>query len=108
VLDLVETRGLRHITGGGLSENIPRILPEGLSARLERSAWPSLPVFEWLEDCGVGAEEMLRTFNCGIGMVAIIEPNATDAALGLLEACGEQAWVVGEIVKDELHRTEVV
>ena len=108
LLETTETRGLCHITGGGLSENIPRILPKGLSARLERSAWPSQPVFEWLEDCGVGAEEMLRTFNCGIGMVAIIEPHATDAALGLLEACGEQAWVVGEIVKDELHRTQVV
>jgi len=50
----------------------------------------------------------LRTFNCGIGMVAIIESHSTDAALGLLEACGEKAWVVGEIVKDELHRTLVV
>ena len=50
----------------------------------------------------------MRTFNCGIGMVAIIEPHATDAALGMLEACGEKAWIVGEIVKDELHRTQVV
>jgi len=108
LLETAETRGLCHITGGGLSENIPRILPNGLSARLERSAWPSLPVFAWLEDCGVGADEMFRTFNCGIGMIAIIEPRATDAALGLLKACGEQAWVVGEIVKDELHRTQVV
>ena len=108
LLEATETRGLCHITGGGLTENIPRVLPEGLGARLERSAWPSLPVFEWLEKCGVGAEEMFRTFNCGIGMVAIVEPDAIDAALGVLEACGEQAWIIGEIVRDEHHRIQVV
>jgi len=107
LLEATETRGLAHITGGGLTENIPRVLPEGLGARLQRSAWPTPPVFAWLEDAGVAEQEMLRTFNCGIGMVAIVEPGATDTALAVLEACGEQAWVIGEIIKDEDHRVQV-
>ena len=108
LLDATETKGLSHITGGGLTENIPRVLPEGLGVRLERSAWPSLPVFEWLEEFGIEAEEMLRTFNCGIGMIAIVEPDATDAALGVLEACGETAWAIGEVVRDDEHRVQIV
>lgn len=108
LLDTTETKGLSHITGGGLTENIPRILPPGLCARLERSAWPSLPVFDWLQESGVETPEMLRTFNCGIGMVAVVEPASTQAALDLLHACGEKAWLIGEIVEDETHRVEVV
>jgi len=107
LLEATETKGLSHITGGGLTENIPRVLPKGLGARLQRSAWPSPAVFEWLADCGVATPEMLRTFNCGIGMVAVIEPSAADAALAVLEACGEQAWVIGEIIEDEQHRVHV-
>ena len=107
LLEATETKGLSHITGGGLTENIPRVLPKGLGARLQRSAWPSPAVFEWLADCGVATPEMLRTFNCGIGMVAVVEPSATDAALAVLEACGEQAWVIGEIIEDEEHRVHV-
>ena len=108
LLETTATKGLSHITGGGLTENIPRILPAGLGARLHRSAWPWLPVFGWLEQAGIEAPEMLRTFNCGVGMVAVIEPGAADAALDLLRACGEQAWVIGEIVRDEQQRVEVL
>jgi len=100
VLDLctrVDVRGLAHITGGGLTENIPRVLPEGLGVRLDSGSWPSLPVFDWLADCGVPREEMHRTFNCGIGMAVIVPAAATEQALAALRGNGEQAWAIGEV-----------
>ena len=100
LLDKAEVKGLSHITGGGLTENIPRVLPPGLGTRLQRSAWPQLAVFDWLQETGVATDEMLKTFNCGIGMVAVVDPGVTEAALSVLEACGEQAWLIGEIVAD--------
>ena len=101
LLETSQTKGLAHITGGGLTENIPRILPDGLGARLERSAWPSLPVFDWLSKSGVTMQEMLRTFNCGIGMVVIVEPSNTKTTLAALESYGEKAWEIGKIVEDK-------
>jgi len=91
--------GLAHITGGGLTDNIPRVLGEGLAVRLQRSAWPHDPVFDWLERTGnITAREMYRTFNCGIGMVVIVAAAQADAALSLLRASGERAQLIGEVV----------
>jgi phosphoribosylformylglycinamidine cyclo-ligase len=90
--------GLAHITGGGLTDNIPRVLPGDLEVRLERSSWPRDPVFDWLAHSGnIGDAEMHRTFNCGIGMVAIVEAARADAALRVLRAAGETAQLVGEV-----------
>ena len=92
--------GLAHITGGGLTDNIPRVLPEGLEARLERKAWPRDAVFDWLAKAGnIGDAEMHRTFNCGIGMVVVVAAAQADAALALLREAGEAAQLIGTIAK---------
>jgi len=94
-----EVRGLAHITGGGLTDNIPRVLPDGLGARLDAIAWQRAPVWDWIRTSGrINDAEMHRTFNCGIGMVVVLAPSDADAALGLLRAAGEQASVIGEVV----------
>jgi phosphoribosylformylglycinamidine cyclo-ligase len=87
-----------HITGGGLSDNIPRVLPDGLEAHLLRRQWHRDPLFEWLaHGGGIVPAEMYRTFNCGIGMIAIVPAEHADAALALLRASGETAMLIGEI-----------
>jgi phosphoribosylformylglycinamidine cyclo-ligase len=101
LLSEVNVRGLCHITGGGLLENIPRILPEGLGVQLDRQAWPRMAIFEWLASAGVDEREMLRTFNCGLGMIAIVTNDAVDATIASLEASGEHAWLVGTVTADE-------
>ena len=91
-------KGLAHITGGGLVENIPRILPSGLSARLDATSWPLPGMFSWLAAAGpVAAAEMVRTFNCGIGMVAVAAPEDADALAGDLRATGEVVFEIGVI-----------
>jgi phosphoribosylformylglycinamidine cyclo-ligase len=101
VLQLIEkipVKGLAHITGGGLVENVPRILSEGLAARLERASWPQPPLYAWLQRQGkVDDDEMLRVFNCGIGMVAIVAEQHADAAARLLRAAGETVWRIGSV-----------
>jgi phosphoribosylformylglycinamidine cyclo-ligase len=90
--------GLAHITGGGLTDNIPRVLPEGLQVRLDRNAWPHDPVFDWLQSVGnISDAEMYRTFNCGIGMVVIVHAEQADAALAQLRAAGESVQVIGTV-----------
>ncbi len=91
-------KGLAHITGGGLVENIPRILPAGLGARLDFASWQRPAVFDWLANSGgIAPDEMLRTFNCGIGMVVVTEAgDSGDAARALTEA-GETVSVIGRI-----------
>ena len=100
LMKAVPVKGLAHITGGGLLDNVPRILSERLSARIERSAWPLPPLFQWLQERGqVPDEELFRVFNCGIGMVAVV--GAADAARALrkLKAAGETAWRIGTITR---------
>jgi phosphoribosylformylglycinamidine cyclo-ligase len=102
LLRQASTRGavhaLAHITGGGLSDNIPRVLPEGCEVQLRRASWPRDPVFDWLAQSGnVSDTEMYRTFNCGIGMVAIVDPAQAEAALSTLRAAGESAQLIGEV-----------
>ena len=83
-------RALAHVTGGGLAENVPRVLPEGLGARIDLGAWERAPLFRWLAEAGdVAPQEMLRTFNCGIGMAVVAEPGRTvqgAARIGVVEA----------------------
>ncbi|MFO7324805.1 MAG: phosphoribosylformylglycinamidine cyclo-ligase [Pseudomonadota bacterium] len=87
-----------HITGGGLTDNIPRVLPEGLEAHLVRSRWHRDPVFDWLARTGnIAPAEMYRTFNCGIGMVAVVRPGDARRALDILTEAGEKATLIGEI-----------
>ena len=90
--------GIAHITGGGLVENIPRVLPDGLEVVLERRAWAQDPVFEWLQAQGnVSQAEMYRVFNCGIGMTIQVARADADRALSLLREHGQPACIIGEV-----------
>jgi len=90
--------GLAHITGGGLTDNIPRVLPEGLEVVLKRSSWPRNPVFEWLQATAhLPDAEMYRTFNCGIGMIVIVPPEHAAAACTQLAVRGEAPHLIGEV-----------
>lgn len=94
----VEVRGMAHITGGGLVENIPRVLQDHLTAVLKKDAWNMPSLFGWLQKHGhVAEEEMHRVFNCGIGMVVIVSPENADKAISRLNASGETAYLIGEI-----------
>ncbi|MDE2052241.1 MAG: phosphoribosylformylglycinamidine cyclo-ligase, partial [Gammaproteobacteria bacterium] len=94
----LDVHALAHITGGGLTDNIPRVLPDGLEAVLERRRWHRDPVFDWLQQVGhIERAEMYRTFNCGIGMVAVVSKEHAPQALELFAARGESAQIIGEI-----------
>ncbi len=99
VLELIrnlQVNAISHITGGGLQENIPRVLPEGLKAVVDTQSWERPAVFNWLQKQGnVEPEEMHRTFNCGAGMIIAIPAGQANAALALLKAAGEEPWVIG-------------
>ena len=98
LLQAMPVHALAHITGGGLTDNIPRVLPAGLEAVLERARWPVDPVFAWLQrSARLDAAQMHRTFNCGIGMVAIVPPTRAAAAVEFLAARGESAQIIGEV-----------
>jgi phosphoribosylformylglycinamidine cyclo-ligase len=94
----VPVKGIAHITGGGLVENVPRVLPDDCQAILHRDAWTMPPLFGWLQRNGQVADaEMHRVFNCGIGMVIVVAPNDAPKAIAHLEASGETATVIGRI-----------
>ncbi len=98
----VSVRGIAHITGGGLTENIPRILPDGLGAAVDTSSWSRGPVFDWLASVGnIDEGEMRRTFNCGVGMVLVVPSADRDEALQRLDAAGERAWQMGQIERGD-------
>jgi phosphoribosylformylglycinamidine cyclo-ligase len=91
-------KALAHITGGGLSENLPRVLPDGLAAHVDLAKWTAPVVFGWLKRvANLDDEEMLRTFNCGVGLILVAAADQADAALTSLKASGETATVIGEI-----------
>jgi phosphoribosylformylglycinamidine cyclo-ligase len=93
-------KGLAHITGGGFPDNIPRILPKGLGARIDLSRVPVPPVFQWLAAEGdIAQNEMLRTFNCGIGMIAVTSPKEADAIVKAFARAGETVTMLGSITK---------
>ncbi len=94
----LDVKGIAHITGGGLLENIPRMLPDTVAARIERRAWTMPPLFAWLKSQGnVADEELFRVFNCGVGMAIVVAQGDTDPALRALRAAGETAWRIGHI-----------
>ena len=101
VLKLISTsdvHALSHITGGGFQENIPRVLPENCKAVIDSNSWQWPAVFNWLQEQGnVATAEMYRTFNCGVGMIIALPEEKADAAVALLNAEGEQAWIIGDI-----------
>jgi phosphoribosylformylglycinamidine cyclo-ligase len=87
-----------HVTGGGLPGNVPRALPEGVEAVLDAGSWPVPPVFRWLARAGgIAADEMLRVFNCGVGMVAVVAPGAAEEAAGILADAGETVFRIGRL-----------
>jgi phosphoribosylformylglycinamidine cyclo-ligase len=92
-------KALAHITGGGFPDNIPRVLPNNAGARIDLGRIPVLPVFKWLAATGdIAEQEMLRTFNCGIGMIAVVEPRKADAVAKVLKSEGETVLQLGEVV----------
>jgi phosphoribosylformylglycinamidine cyclo-ligase len=96
----LRVKGMAHITGGGLVENVPRILPPNVQARVDRSRWPRPPVFDWLQRNGhVTDDEMHHVFNCGIGMVVVVAEADADRACAELARHGETVYRIGEIVE---------
>ena len=93
-------KALCHITGGGMTDNLPRVLPVGLEARIDPGTWAAPPIFDLVARHGsVTAEEMRRTFNMGVGMVAVVTPERSDDVLAALAAAGEEAWTIGELTE---------
>jgi phosphoribosylformylglycinamidine cyclo-ligase len=108
-LEHVAVKGIAHITGGGLVENVPRVLGAGLAARIERNAWPVPPLFAWLAQQGnVADDEMLRVFNCGIGMVLIVSASDAQCAATLLTQEGERVFRIGEIVPRDRDEPQTI
>jgi len=110
LMQSITVKGMAHITGGGLLENVPRVLPENVVAQLDGKAWHTPVLFDWLREMGnIAQQEMYRTFNCGIGMVVIVDQNHAQAALAELNAAGETATIIGTIRarQGSEHQTQV-
>ncbi|MCY4362616.1 MAG: phosphoribosylformylglycinamidine cyclo-ligase [Gammaproteobacteria bacterium] len=108
LLPQVNLKAIAHITGGGLTENIPRVLPGDVHAEIDRDSWRWPALFRWLQETGnVKTTEMYRTFNCGVGMVLVVDPDEEEKTLGILRATGEAAWRLGTI-RERGGRTERV
>ena len=98
LMQKIKIRGLAHITGGGITENLPRILRPGLQAEIDLDSWRQGSVFDWIAAAGrIADDEMRRTFNCGVGMIAVVAADDAEAALETLAASGESAWRLGRI-----------
>ena len=96
----IDVKGMAHITGGGLVDNVPRVLPQNVQAVLHRDSWQMPELFRWLQmKGGVADAEMVRVFNCGIGMVVIVSPEQAEQAIASLNAQGLKAWTVGDVVE---------
>ena len=99
LFEQIDVHALAHITGGGLLENLPRVMPADTAARLNAQSWQQPAVFDWLQTAGnIEASEMYRTFNCGLGMVLVVDASEADKTLEILQAEGETAMRIGEIV----------
>lgn len=99
LMTAVSIKGIAHITGGGITDNVPRILPGELHAEIDTNSWRPGPVFDWLAVTGrIVPEEMRRTFNCGVGMVIVVGEHDVDIAIDTLQTAGETAWNIGSIV----------
>jgi phosphoribosylformylglycinamidine cyclo-ligase len=109
LINALPVRAIAHITGGGLLENLPRVLPDDCRAIINLDAWQRPPIFDWLQREGnVADQEMFRTFNCGIGMVICVEPDGADAAIRLLGDAGEQAFSIGHVTRRQADEARVV
>jgi phosphoribosylformylglycinamidine cyclo-ligase len=98
LMESVTVKGMAHITGGGITGNVPRVLPQGTMAKIRKNAWPRPPVFEWLQQAGgVSEDEMFRVFNCGIGMVVIVARGDAQRAAQALRSTGETVFEIGTI-----------
>lgn len=102
LIDAVNVKAISHITGGGFYENIPRVLPNGLSAKIERNAVQVLPIFDLIKRSGdIPERDMFNTFNMGVGMMVSVDKNDADKAVEVLKAAGEDAYILGELVESE-------
>ena len=102
LLEKVDVKGISHITGGGFYENIPRSIPKGLCAKIEKSAVKVLPIFDLIASVGnIPERDMFNTYNMGVGMSIVVPANEVETALEILRANGEDAYVIGEIVKGD-------
>ncbi len=109
LMEKIAVKGMVHITGGGLLENIPRVLQDNLTAVLDKNAWTMPPLFKWLQEHGnVADDEMHRVFNCGIGMTVIVAQEDADAAIAQLTAAGETVTRIGEIRSREQGQAQTV
>ena len=100
LLNTLPVHAISHITGGGLLENIPRVLPDHLAAKLDPASWTQPEIFQWLQDQGnIATSEMYRVLNCGVGMVVVISKESSNEAINHLNSCGENAWLIGEVVQ---------
>ncbi|MBR3904158.1 MAG: phosphoribosylformylglycinamidine cyclo-ligase [Clostridia bacterium] len=108
LLKEVDVKGISHITGGGFYENIPRSIPDGLCARIERNAVKVLPIFDVIaKDGNIPERDMFNTYNMGVGMSVVVKKNEVEKAIEILKANGEDAYVIGEIIKAD-HKIEIV
>ena len=105
ILSLIQNlsvHAISHITGGGLLENIPRVLPKHLAANLDQNSWELPQIFKWLQSEGnIDTTEMHRVLNCGVGMVVIVPKALSGEAIKILKSCGENAWLIGEVIDSE-------
>ena len=102
LLEKVDVKGISHITGGGFYENIPRSIPDGLCAKIDKSAVKVLPIFDMIASWGnVPERDMFNTYNMGVGMSIVVPADQVDTALEILKAHGEDAYVIGSIIKNE-------
>ena len=108
LLQKVDVHAMAHITGGGLLENLPRVMPENTSAHINAASWTAPAVFNWLQEKGnIKQEEMYRTFNCGLGMVLAVDSNDVDAALAQLASDNTEAMVIGQIEAGQSAQPQV-
>lgn len=102
VMKKIKIKAISHITGGGFYENIPRVLPNGLGIKINKSSWPIPLIFRKIQERGqINEKEMFRTFNMGVGMVLIIDPRESQRLIRIFERMGQKAWIIGEVVKGE-------
>lgn len=99
LMESITVKGLAHITGGGITENVPRTLPDNMHASIDTRSWQQGSVFDWLQASGgIETDEMRRTFNCGVGMIAVVDSRDANSAIEILTAAGESAWNLGQVV----------
>jgi phosphoribosylformylglycinamidine cyclo-ligase len=109
LLEAVPVKGMAHITGGGITENVPRVLPSGLTAEIKASSWEMPPLFKWLQEQGnIAPNEMYKTFNCGIGMVVIIAQEYLELAQKILTENGETVFQIGKIRQQQTDEAATI